>query len=458
MTEPLTAAPPETFSGNLITDFYDRIRESAPVFDAENPAVRAGAAPGFQFPDLTEEVAGFFGAAAARWQHLGSYGGHPVTLLNLAANPATQTTKTFASLLIVARAVEYIRRRGEPVIIFTPTSANKGTALRDAVQRALEAGLVSPRELRVVILVPGGSAGKLRRSRLSDEPELAALNPVLTLGSPVPEDVKAVGRDFASEYAGAVRRDAGALVWYTLDLSNYLIADMARAFFEHAAAPVDAAARPRTHVHAVSSAFGLLGYHRGRQYLEDRGLSDPARRPASLLVQHLAAPDMVMHTRFGGFDAGRLPQYQRDAASGHYRQDADPHFPYVTGDPAEVLDRTFYTRRPATAPAMSDIIAAHGGDGIVVSRAECAAREGQLREWLPAAGFGFPADWSAVREWSLAMALAGALNAADRGLVGAGHELVVHGSGWYLDSEYRPIGTAVTPVATAADIARAIAA
>jgi hypothetical protein len=455
VTESQTAVP-QTFRRNLITDFYDLIREAGRAFDAESEAVRDGEIPAFQFPELTPEMADFFGAAGVCWQQISMYQGLPVALLNLAANPATQTTKTFASLLIVARAVEHIRRRDEPVVIFSPTSANKGTALRDAVQRAIDCGLVNPAQLRVAILVPRASVGKLRRSRLSDDPDLAALNPVLVLDSPVPENVKTLGREFANKYAAEVRRCTGALLWYTLDLSNYLIADMARAYFEHAVAPVDATTRPRTHVHAVSSAFGLLGYHRGRQFLEDRGLSDPAQRPGSLLVQHLGTPDMVVHTRFGGFHASRIPEYHRDATTGRYYQDSDPHFPQVTDDPAEVLDRTFYTRRPTTAPAMSGIIAEHGGDGIVVSRHDCTTRYPELREWLELAGFAAPMDWTEVREWSLVMAFTGALNAVDRGLIGPDDELVVHGSGWYLASQYRPLGDAARPVSAASDIARAI--
>jgi len=45
-------------------------------------------------------------------------------MLDLAREPGT-TPRDFASLLIVARAVQYIRRTGEPIMIFSPTSANK---------------------------------------------------------------------------------------------------------------------------------------------------------------------------------------------------------------------------------------------------------------------------------------------------------------------------------------------
>lgn len=458
MNKSQTGISPKAFSGNLITDFYEHIRDAGREFDAETHSRqdRDVVTPDFRFPDPTPATADFFRAATVHWQDFGTYKNRPLYLLNLAANPGTRTTKTFASLLIVARAVEHIRTTGERVIIFSPTSANKGTALRDAVQRAIDCGLVTPEELRIVVLAPETSAGKLRRSRLSDNPVLAALNPVLTLNSPVPEDVKTLGKEFVDRYGEKVRQETGALIWYTLELNNYLIADMARAFFEHSAAPLDATDRPRTHVHAVSSAFGLLGYHRGRQYLEERGLSDAARRPRSLLVQHLHTPDMVLHACFGSFDASHIPAYQRDDATGRYHQGSDPHFPEITDDPVEMLDRTFYTRRPATAPTMSEIIRTHGGGGIVVSRRECMDRYPELRSRLESAGFSAPDDPAEVREWSLMMALTGALNAVDRGFIGSGDDIVVHGSGWYHSSEYQPLHGMTRLVSTAADIARTI--
>ncbi len=55
------------------------------------------------------------------------------------------------------------------------------------------------------------------------------------------------------------------------------------------------------------------------------------------------------------------------------------------------------------------------------------------------------------------MVLTGVLNAIDRGLVPAGREVVVHGSGFYAATDYEPLGgDAVVPVATVDDIAAAI--
>lgn len=444
-------------SANLITDFYEELGEAARSFHTPDPAQQhpGTVVPEFHLPDLSPQTYRFFAAAEAHWRPFGTYDGHPLRLLDLAGNPGTGTTKTFPSLLIVARAVEHIRRTGEPLILFTPTSANKGTALRDAVHRAIRSGLADPEQLRVVVLAPRGSAAKLRLDGLAQDEQLAALNPVLTLDSPYPEDVKTLGRAFVEGRAGDVHRRTGARVWYSLDLGNYLLADIARAFFEHVADPVDAAGPGRTHAHAVSSAFGMLGYHRGRRILEESGRSDRAARPHTLLVQHLGTPDMVLNLRFDSFDRALLPGYRHDPGTGVYRQDSDPHFPAETDSPDEVLDRTFYTHRPVTAPEMTSIIRTHGGSGIVVSARECRARYPQLREQLAAAGFRTPTDLAELREWSLLMALTGALNAVDRGLVGSGHDVVVHGSGWYTAADYQQL-EATVPVTDPEGIVRRI--
>ncbi|MFI6478546.1 DUF6002 family protein [Nonomuraea sp. NPDC050663] len=443
---------PATRHANLLVDFYDRLpRSIAACVDDPSP-VREGAAfsPGFLLPELDGPMREFLSVATAAWQPMGQYGGHALTLLDLTRNPGTGTTKTFASLLIVARAVEYIRRYGEPVTIFSPTSANKGTALRDAVLRAIETGLVEPEQLRVVILAPASCAAKLRSSRLSADPGLRALNPLLLYTGQEPEDVKAIGRAFADKHGGEV----DGRLWYSLDLANYLVADTARAFFEHEADPVGDT--PRLHAHAVSSAFGMLGYHRGRAVLEDDGLASPATRPATLLVQHLGTPDMVLSLRHDSFDRSHLPAFQPDGR-GLYAQSADPRFPQVTYDPHEVLDPTFYTHRPATSPAMNDLIGRFGGDGIVVSLAECVERYPHLRELLAPTGCALPADLRTLREWSLVMAMTGVLNAVDRGLVEEGRDIVVHGSGSYGVADYTLLEQEATiPVASVEDVAEAV--
>jgi hypothetical protein len=395
-------------------------------------------------------VRDFFAAATASWRPLGEYGGHRLTLLDLTGNPGTHTTKTYASLLIVARAVEHIRRTGRKVLIFSPTSGNKGVALRDAVLRALDAGLATPSQLRVATLAPTTGRHKLRATRLSDDALLRSLNPQMSYAGTDPESVKALAREFAREHAEAYARRHDVDVWFSLDLANYLIADAARALFEHRADPPGP---HRLHAHAVSSAFGLLGYHAGRALLESTGEAAEDTRPASLLVQHLAAPDMVLSLRGGSVPGYTVPEYTSHDGLFH-REGDDPHFPAVTYDPAEVLDPTFYTHRPPTSAAMNDLIARHGGDGIVVSLAECIERYPYLRARLATGGVTLPADLRHLHEWSTVMALTGVLNAADRGLLTAERDIVVHGTGHYAEGMYEPLcGAALAPVATPSDIA-----
>jgi hypothetical protein len=442
---------------NLIVDYYDRLPEVvAGCVDDPAPCPDPAAFnPGFALPPLDDQVREFLAAGTVRWWRLGEHRGSPLHLLDLTGNPGTHTTKTFASLLIVARAVAHIRRTGQPVMLFTPTSANKGTALRDAVLRALDAGLATPEQLRVTTLAPRSCLSKLRVTRLTTDPELRRLNPLLVHDGAEAEDVKALGREFVREYAAAYAATGGRL-WFSLELANYLVADVARAFFEHDVAPIPAD-RPRLHAHAVSSAFGLLGYHRGRALLEESGAADPATHPKTLLAQHLNTPDMVLSLYFGDFDRRHLPAYVHDPEAGLYRQDGDPRFPLATHDPDELLDPTFYTHQPATSPAMNEIINKYGGSGIVVSLHECLDRYPALRERLATTSRPLPADPRALREWSLVMALTGVLNAIDRGVVDAGQDVVIHGSGSYALGDYVAAERAdVTEVRRPADIAAAV--
>ncbi|WP_433616721.1 DUF6002 family protein [Dactylosporangium sp. CA-139114] len=416
-------------SRNVLLDHYDELPEIIRAAGANPAPVTEPEAfsPGFQFPQLDAATRRFLEVAEVAWTPLPDYRDRQVRLLDLMRNPGTNTTKTLASLLIVARAVEFIRRTGESIVIFSPTSANKGTALRDAVWRAIDAGLVTAEQLRVVILAPRSCLDKQRRSPLSDDERLRALNPLLILDGDEPEQVKVLGRKFVAAHASEFRRRHGAHLWFSLELTNYLIADATRAFFEQEISP---STGRRLHAHAVSSAFGLLGYNLGRDVLESRGAASVADRPGFLLVQHLGTPDMVLNLRFGSFDRRNMPTYRLE--HGLHRQDSDPHFPWVTHDPNEILDPTFYTHRPPTSPAMNDLIAQHGGTGIVVSLHECLERLPLLRTWLPQ----LPADPRTLREWSLVMALTGLLNAVDRDLIDDRDELVVHGSGTYSPADF----------------------
>ncbi|MGW7531353.1 DUF6002 family protein [Amycolatopsis sp. NPDC054798] len=436
-------------SRNLITDYYDRIRtEAARRFPA--PVAEPGRfSPGAALPELDPAVREYFSVATAAWGPLAEIGGHSLRMLDLTGNPGTHTTKTFASLLIVARAAEHIRRTGEPLVLFTPTSANKGVALRDAADRAIATGLVRPDQLRVIVLAPARSRAKFRSSALSQDPDLARRNPVLLLDSPRPEQVKDLARAFV---AREEVRPGSPRLWFTLDLDNYLVADTARAFLEH---DVDPARGNRWHAHAVSSAFGLLGYHQGREHLEAAGEADPAAHPGFLLVQHLGAPDMVLSLLHGDHDPANAPRYRRSADG--YVQDADPHFPLSAQDPDEVLEPTFYTRRPATSLTMDPLVRRFGGTGIVVSRQECTSLYPRIRDLLNAAGRPMPADHSELREWSLVMALTGVLNAIERRLVPAGTEIVLHASGTYSAADYQPIEpAALVPVTGLAEVSAAV--
>jgi uncharacterized protein DUF6002 len=132
------------------------------------------------------------------------------------------------------------------------------------------------------------------------------------------------------------------------------------------------------------------------------------------------------------------PEYTVDPLTGLHRQHTEPRYPAATFDTAEVLETTFYTKNPATSPAMNEIIDRQGGGGIVVSLHECLSRYGEIKALLGAAGIRVPADPRELREWSLVMAMTGVLNAIDRGLLGT-DEIIVHGSGSYSTSDYTPI-------------------
>lgn len=62
-----------------------------------------------------------------------------------------------------------------------------------------------------------------------------------------------------------------------------------------------------------------------------------------------------------------------------------------------------------------------------------------------------------VREWSLVIALTGALDAIDRNLVKPDHDIVVPGSGWYTTADYTPLPPdATVRVSSCDDIAAAV--
>ncbi|QFR95902.1 DUF6002 family protein [Streptomyces tsukubensis] len=416
---------------NAIERYYSRIGPTLQLLLGEDAGRSPEFNPGPELPGMTSGIREFFSASGLHHASMGEYGGKRLALLNLALNPGTRTTKTFASLLTVARAVRFIQETGERVMILTPSSANKATAMRDAVLRALRLDLVTPEQLSVSVVIPQGSTSKLWDSELHRDPELQARNPVAVYPGTDPAGVKALARHVVDAYGSALKDAAGVNLWYTLDLNNYMAADVVRAFVESELFPPVA---PRLHVHAVSSAYGLLGHAQGRALL-DESTREHTPRPRYFLVQHLGAPDMVLSLYHGGTSRDLVPAYRYDDMTGLFEQRTDPRFPYLTADTSETLDTTFYTRNPPTSARMNELIHSHGGGGIVVSLHECLSRYAQVRALLRKARLELPADPRELREWSLVMAMTGLLNAVDRGLIDE-EDVLVHGSGCYSVHDY----------------------
>ncbi|WP_330328295.1 DUF6002 family protein [Streptomyces sp. NBC_00536] len=434
---PLREAPEDIGLANAAEHYYPQLSATLNLLLSRSDKASSEFNPGTLLPELTPRVRDFFSVSGLAFSRLGEYKGKHLSLLNLAQNPGTRTTKTLASLVTVARAVRFIQDTGERVMILTPSSANKATAMRDAVLRAVEAGLVTPEQLSVSAVVPRSSTPKLWASRLNDDPELQARNPVAVFPGAEPSDVKALARHVVDHYAAPLKDATGVNLWYTLDLDNYMAADVMRAFAEAELFP---ATTSRLHVHAVSSAYGLLGHARGHELLDESRRKE-LPEPHYLLVQHLGTPDMVLSLYRGGTDRDLLPTYHHDDRLGLFVQHEDPRFPSTTLDPDEVLDTTFYTRKPPTSARMNELIRTQGGGGIVVSLHECLTRYAQSRALLRQGGVTVPADPRALREWSLVMAVTGLLNAIDRGLV-AEDDVLVHGSGCYGVDDFTPLAPA----------------
>ncbi|MDO0933575.1 DUF6002 family protein [Streptomyces sp. DG2A-72] len=417
---------------NALANYYAEIQKALDTLIGDvGPDDSGEFMPGARLPELTPLMRSYLDASAMALTSLPGYQGRELSLLDLTQNPATNTTKTFASLIIVARAIRFIQDTGERVTILTPSSANKAVALRDAVLRAIKLGLVRSDQLNIVVLVPAGATYKLRATELFTDPALRARNPVALYDGAAPHFVKTIARGVVDEHRGILEASAKTNLWYTMQLENYLVADVVRAFVE-ADFLTEEGSGPRLHAHSVSSAYGLLGHAYGRELLGD-SVGRPSRY---LLVQHLGTPDMV--TSLLGNGDYRPPAYAFESGSGLYTQNGDDHFPARTFDPTEVLDPTFYTRNPVTSPRMNALIQSHGGSGIVVSLAECLERYGLVRSLLADADVRIPANPTLVQEWSLIMAMTGVLNAVDRSLV-ADDPIVVHGAGLYSRGDFEAL-------------------
>jgi hypothetical protein len=417
---------------NALVRYGDQVRGALAEFGA---ALVPGArfSPGFTLPPEDDRLSRFFGACELAIADLGSYRGRRLRMLDLMRNPRTRTMKTGPSLVIVARAVEFVRQTGRRVLLVSPSSGNKVTALRDAVLRAYETGLATPEQLAIVVVVPGTSAHKLWDSPLSRDDDLRRRNPVVTFDGAERADVKALARMLVDEHGAAVLAEHGVSMWYTLEIGNYLAADVIRACAEDEFLPDT---DRRLHVQSVSNAYGLLGHDLGaRRLAAARGAQPTAHY---FLVQHLDTADMVLSLHFDSVSRDNMPAYRLDVATGLYRQDEDPRFPATTFDPDEILDPTFYTRRPPTSEVINPIIHSRGGGGIVVSLHEVLQRYPMVRSLLGPAGVHLRADPRDLREWSLALGVTGILNALARDLVGE-EDILVHGSGSYHTGDFTPI-------------------
>ncbi|SDW48071.1 hypothetical protein SAMN05421504_101704 [Amycolatopsis xylanica] len=425
-----------THLDNALAHYYDVLKRAMNAYQRSDEFVPSeNFLPDFDLPVLDSTMEKFLQPSGIGITELGEHGGCSLHLLNLMSNPGTRTTKTFGSMINVARAVNHIRTTGERVFIISPSSGNKATALRNAVERAVSVGLVGDTELQIATAVPEASRHKLWSSGLSDDPRLRELNPMAVLPCEVPVHVKLMIAEFMARHTDEFHERYGIRLWHTLELRNYMVADMVRALAEHDLMP--ATGRGRLHAHAVSSALGLLGLQFGHRELAKAGVELPALQ--LLLVQHLGTPDMVLGLYHDSFDMDLVPKYRR-GADGLYRQDEDPHFPAVTFDPEEHLDATFYSRTPVTSPRINKVIRENGGGGIVVSLYECLQRYNQIRDLL-ATSVSLPADPRRLREWSLVMALTGVLNGIERGVV-ADREILVHASGSYGEDDYRVLSPA----------------
>ncbi|MGW0735554.1 DUF6002 family protein [Streptomyces sp. NPDC002851] len=424
---------------NALAHYYDVLKSAMNEYQQSDEFVPAEQfLPAFDLPVLDATMEKFLQPSGIGIAELGAYGDCSLRLLNLMSNPGTRTTKTFGSMINVARAVNHIRNTGERVFLISPSSGNKATALRHAVQRAVEVGLVRDTELQIATVVPEASRHKLWSSALSDDPRLRELNPMTVMDCDVPVHVKLMVAEFMSRHSEEFFSRYGVRLWHTLELRNYMVADMVRALAEHDLMPTTG--RGRMHAHAVSSALGLLGLQFGHRELAKLGIDLPALQ--LMLVQHLGTPDMVLGLYHDSFDMDLVPTYRRRESDGLYVQDEDPHFPAVTFDPAEHLDATFYSRTPVTSERINSVIRQNGGAGIVVSVHECLQRYNEVRDLVAVTGgVPLPADPRRLREWSLVMAVTGVLNGIDRGLIGD-RDILVHASGSYSEDDYTVLNSA----------------
>lgn len=112
---------------NAIARYYPQIQHA--LDELNPPESTEGFTPGHRLPELTPQVCEYLSASSMAHAPLADYRGHRLSLLDLTRNPATGTTKTFASLVIVARAVEWPGRS-------RATQHRRGRARRVGLQTA----------------------------------------------------------------------------------------------------------------------------------------------------------------------------------------------------------------------------------------------------------------------------------------------------------------------------------
>ncbi|MGP3987954.1 DUF6002 family protein [Streptomyces sp. 3N207] len=435
----LTAAPQQQAPpGQPLTRHWDTVRalvralhEGTAAAEPAAPQDPAAFTPDGELPPLDGPLRSFLAPAAARVVRLPDYRGTRLHLLDMCHGPGSRSVQSGGALVMVARAVQHVRRTGQDVTLLAPSSGNRATALRDAVLRAQQCGLAGPDQVRVVSLVPACSRHKVADSALARHPQLRRRNPLVVYHGSEPGAVHELAAAYCRERARTLRTGTGTALWYVHDPVDQRAVDALRAFVERDALGA-APAAGRVHAQAVATGSGLLGHRLGSTLVDPEGAAGPASA-RYLLVQQLHNPDLVLHLLTGSFSREGVPPYKYDRARRVHRQppeSLDPRFPPTTHSPEEILEPTFFTRAPGTAPETSALVRTQGGGGIVVSRYECLARYPSVRAMLRPAGVELPADPARLAEWSLVMALTGVMNAVQRGLL-AEPEVVVHSTGSY---------------------------
>ncbi|WIH04877.1 hypothetical protein KHF85_19380 [Xanthomonas translucens pv. graminis] len=114
-----------TTIANALSHYHEKIQQAGQPFVPDS-GVDATFEPEFTLPPTSPLLREFFSPSAIKLHELGSYGGSTLRLLDLTCNPRTRTTKTFASYVMIARAVRHIHATGESILLITPSSGNKG--------------------------------------------------------------------------------------------------------------------------------------------------------------------------------------------------------------------------------------------------------------------------------------------------------------------------------------------